>query len=259
MANKKTSNPDNFADLVARLNQLSNYSPESERVAMMEAASQEPQVLDRKDVSLADIAKLAGIKEYEESISKDAENLVDRITKTDHEGDAVKSESVITQAIKESDADESIATKIRKDVTEESKRLDKIAQLETQLAELKMAEKDEATLDLEGFKSKFIEDITAFVKESEGSDLVELYNNFSQNQVDVNEDTFIVSTPETKEIIADAEKTDETPEEVIAEKEPSVEAPVEEEDMGEDVELEVATEQEPKEPKEVPYKDKLSD
>ena len=79
---------------------------------------------------------------------------------------------------------------------------------------------------------------------------------FSQNQVDVNEDAFIISTPETKEIIADAEKTDEAPEEVIAEKEPSVEAPVEEEDMGEDVELEVATEQEPKE---VPYKDKLSD
>ena len=213
MARKKTQS-DNFADLVARLKEMSNMTPEQERTELMEAASHEPKILDDKDVSLADIAKLAGIKEYEEpKISKKAEKLVESITAE------TKTESDITKAIKESDADDSMANQIRKEVTEETKRLDKIAELETQLAELKAEEKQDATLDLDTFRSRFIEEMTAFVKEAESNDLVELYNRFSENEVDMNEDSFIIKTPETKEVIADAEKAEAPEEEVLADAE----------------------------------------
>ena len=60
MAQEDTS----FRDLVARLNSMSNLTPEQERQSMMEAVGKAPKVLDDKEVTLADIAKLAGIKEY---------------------------------------------------------------------------------------------------------------------------------------------------------------------------------------------------
>ena len=213
MSTKKSADT-SFRDLVARLNAMSNMTPEEERASLMEAAGKAPKVLDDKDISLADIAKLAGIKEYEEpKISKKAEKLVESITAE------TKTESDITKAIKESDADDSMANQIRKEVTEETKRLDKIAELETQLAELKAEEKQDATLDLDTFRSRFIEEMTAFVKEAESNDLVELYNRFSENEVDMNEDSFIIKTPETKEVIADAEKAEAPEEEVLADAE----------------------------------------
>ena len=86
MAQKKPYN-DNFADLVARLNAMSNMTPDQERSELMEAASAEPKVLDEKDVSLADIAKLAGIKEYVESakVSKKAQRMVESAYETNPE------------------------------------------------------------------------------------------------------------------------------------------------------------------------------
>jgi hypothetical protein len=60
MAQEDTS----FRDLVARLNAMSNLTPEEERMQMMESVGKAPKVLDDKEVTLADIAKLAGIKEY---------------------------------------------------------------------------------------------------------------------------------------------------------------------------------------------------
>jgi len=65
MSTKKSSD-NSFADLVKRLNAMSNMTPEQERASLMEAARSEPKVLDDKDITLADIAKLAGIKEYTE-------------------------------------------------------------------------------------------------------------------------------------------------------------------------------------------------
>ena len=81
MSTKKSADT-SFRDLVARLNAMSNITPEEERAQLMEAAKQEPKVLDDKDISLADIAKLAGIKEYVEpvQVSKKAEKLVESIT-----------------------------------------------------------------------------------------------------------------------------------------------------------------------------------
>ena len=109
-----------FRDLVARLNAMSNITPEEERAQLMEAAGKAPKVLDDKDITLADIAKLAGIKEYVEpaKISEKAEKLVESITAEP------KSESVITKAIKESDADDSLrnTTSIKKEVNEEVNR-----------------------------------------------------------------------------------------------------------------------------------------
>tara|TARA_Y100001938_G_scaffold148942_1_gene234181 strand:- start:1220 stop:2071 length:852 start_codon:yes stop_codon:yes gene_type:complete len=213
--NKSTDN--SFADLVARLNAMSNITPEEERASLMEAAKHEPKILDDKDISLADIARLAGIKEYTEApkVSEKAEKLVESITKEEEP----KKESDITKAIKESDADDSIATNIKKAVNEESKRLDKIAELETQLAELKAEQKEEQTYDSKSFREVIAKDIAEYIKNAEESQLVELYNTFSDNEAVYNEEqkSILVKTPETTEIIADAEKA-EAPEEVVQEK-----------------------------------------
>ena len=120
MSTKKSADT-SFRDLVARLNAMSNITPEEERAQLMEAAGKAPKVLDDKDISLADIAKLAGIKEYVEptKVSEKAEKLVESIVAEP------KAESVITKAIKESDADTSLATSIKKEVNEEVNRLEK--------------------------------------------------------------------------------------------------------------------------------------
>ena len=206
------STNNSFADLVKRLNSMNNMTPDQERAELMEAANKAPKVLDDKEVTLADIAKLAGIKEYVEPVkhSKKAQKMVESIVAEP------KAESVITKAIKESDADESLATSIKKAVTEETKRLDKIAELETQLAELKAQEKEDATMDDKAFREAFTKEITEYVKEAEATDLVELYNKFSANEVEMNEENFTIKTPETAEVIADAEKAEAPEEEVIA-------------------------------------------
>ena len=212
MARKDTSN-NSFADLVARLKAMSDITPEQERSQLMEAARQEPKILDDKELSLSDIAKLAGIKEYVEApkVSKEAEKLVESIT-TD------KTESDITKAIKESDADDSISTAIKKSVTEESNRLDKIAELEAQLAELKSEQKEEQTYDSKSFREVITKDIAEYVKNAEDSQLVELYNTISDNEAVYNEEqkSILIKTPETTEIIADAEKAEQPEDEVIA-------------------------------------------
>ena len=205
---------DNFADLVARLNKMGNMTPEQERKSLMESASAEPRLLDEKDVSLADIAKLAGIKEYIEpvKVSKKAKRLVEEITKP---------QSSIGKAIEESD--DSISAGIKKAVTEEAKRLDKITELETQLAELKAEQKEEQTYDSKAFREVISTDIAEYIKNAEETQLVELYNTFSDNEAIYNEEqkSILVKTPETTEIIADAEEA-EAPEEneVVQEKEP---------------------------------------
>ena len=223
MSTKKSADT-SFRDLVARLNAMSNITPEEERAQLMEAAKQEPKVLDDKDISLADIAKLAGIKEYVEpvQVSKKAEKLVESMT------DEPKAESVITKAIKESDADTSIATTIKKEVNEEVNRLDKIAELEAQLAELKAEQKEEQTYDSKSFREVVGKDIAEYIKSAEDSQLVELYNTISDNEAVYNEESssILVKTPETTEIIADAEKA-EAPEEeqVIADAERNTSEP----------------------------------
>ena len=211
-----STSDNSFRDLVARLNAMNNVTPEEERAQLMEAAGKAPKVLDDKEVSLADIAKLAGIKEYVEPVkhSKKAEALVESITKEP------KAESVITKAIKESDADDSIATNIKKAVNEESNRLDKIAELEAQLAELKTEQKEEQTYDSKGFREVITKDIAEYVKNAEDSQLVELYNTISDNEAVYNEESssILIKTPETTEIIADAEKAEAPEEDQIDEK-----------------------------------------
>ena len=211
----RNSEDNSFRDLVARLNAMSNQSPEQERASLMESVGKAPKVLDDKEVSLADIAKLAGIKEYIEPIkvSKKAQKLVEDITKEP------KVESSIAKAIAESDADDSISTNIKKAVTEESNRLDKITELEVQLAELKSQEKEDATMDEKTFREAFINDVTTYAKDADANELVELYNKFSENEVEMNENNFLIKTPETKEVIADAEaKEAEAEAEVVQEK-----------------------------------------
>ena len=221
MAQKESSNT-SFSDLVARLKDMSNMTPEQERKELMEAANSEPKVLDDKDISLADIAKLAGIKEYVEptKVSPKAKKLVESIAEP-------KTESVITKAIKESDADTSIATTIKKEVTEETNRLDKIAELEAQLAELKSEQKEEQTYDSKSFREVITKDIAQYIKDAEESQLVELYNTFSDNEAVYNEEqkNILIKTPETTEIIADAEKAEAPEEEVIADAERNTSEP----------------------------------
>jgi uncharacterized protein (UPF0335 family) len=192
-------------------------------------------VLDDKDISLADIAKLAGIKEYVEPapVSKKAEKLVESITAEP------KQESSIAKAIKESDADDSIATSIKKEVNEEVNRLEKIAELEAQLAELKTEQKDEQTYDSKAFREVITKDIAEYVKNAEDSQLVELYNTISDNEAVYNEESssILIKTPETTEIIADAEKA-EAPEEVLADAERNTSEPHKPEAKADDKEAE---------------------
>jgi len=201
MAHNKTEDT-SFRDLVARLNAMSNVTPEQERQSLIESVGQAPKVLDDKEVTLADIAKLAGIKEYVAPVkhSKKAEKMVESIIAEP------KLESSIAKAIKESDADVSISKQIKEAVTKESSRLDKIAELEQQLADLKMAEKEDATMDDKAFREAFVSEIAEYAKEAEAGELVELYNKFSANEVEMNENEFTIKTPETAEIIADAEQ-----------------------------------------------------
>jgi hypothetical protein len=201
MAHNKAEDT-SFRDLVDRLNSMNNLTPEQERKSLIESVGQAPKVLDDKEVTLADIAKLAGIKEYVEPVkhSKAATKMVESIVAEP------KVESSIAKAIAESDADVSISKQIKEAVTKESSRLDKIAELETQLAELKMAEKEDATMDDKAFREAFVSEITEYAKEAEANELVELYNKFSANEVEMNENDFTIKTPETAEIIADAEQ-----------------------------------------------------
>ena len=200
---------DDFAKLVKRLNKLSDFSPEQERQELLEAAKKEPRVLDDRSISLADIAKLAGIKEFKEptKISAKAEKLIESIT---------GEKSDITKAIEESD--NSIAGKIIKEAKKVSNRLDKIAELEAKLAELKAEQKQEQTYDAKTFREVVQKDIQEYIRSCDESALVELYNNISDNEAVYNEESsnILVKTEETKEIIADAEKLEQ---EVIAEKE----------------------------------------
>jgi len=100
----------------------------------------------------------------------------------------------------------------------ESNRLYKIAGLEQQLADLKTQEKEDAVMDADTFKSAFINDISEYVKEADPSALVNVYNSFSQNKVEMDENSnFIMTTPENAEIIADAGNIEpEGDEEVVA-------------------------------------------
>ena len=200
---------DDFAKLVKRLNELSDFSPEQERQELLEAAKKEPRVLDDRQISLADIAKLAGIKEFREptKITPKAEKLIESIT---------GEKSDITRAIEESD--KSIAGRIIKEAKKVSNRLDKIAELEAKLAELKAEQKQEQTYDAKTFREVVQKDIQEYIRSCDESALVELYNNISDNEAIYNEESsnILVKTEETKEIIADAEKLEQ---EVIAEKE----------------------------------------
>ena len=230
------STDNSFRDLVKRLNAMSNITPEEERAQLMEAAGKAPKVLDDKEVSLADIAKLAGIKEYVEPVkhSKKAKALVESIT------EEPKSESSITKAIKESDADDSIATSIKKEVNEEVNRLEKIAELEAQLAELKTEQKEEQTYDSKSFREVITKDIGEYIKNAEDSALVELYNSISDNEAVYNEESssILIKTPETTEIIADAEKAEAPEDEVIADAERNTSEPHRPEAKADDKEAE---------------------
>ena len=192
MANKYQ---DNWLEVIKRLQELSNVSPEEERQQLLEAAKQEPKILDDKEITLADIAKLAGIKEYTAPVvSKKAEALIESITRDD-----TKTESRITQAIRESDADDSISATITKTVTEDSKRLDTIAELEAKLAELKAEQKAEQTYEADQFREVIAKDIKEYIKTAEAAELVELYNSISDNEAVYNEESssILIKTEDT--------------------------------------------------------------
>ena len=105
--------------------------------------------------------------------------------------------------------------------------LDKIAELEAQLAELKTEQKEEQTYDSKGFREVITKDIAEYIKNAEEAQLVELYNTISDNEAVYNEEqkSILIKTPETTEIIADAEKAEAPEEEVIADAERNTSEP----------------------------------
>ena len=93
-------------------------------------------------------------------------------------------------------------------------------------------------MDVKAFREAFMNEITEYVKQAEGNDLVELYNKFSANEVEMHEDSFTIKTPETAEIIADAEKAEAPEEEVIADAERNTSEPHRPEAKADDEEAE---------------------
>lgn len=180
-----TKNTDNWLDIVQRLNEMSNMTPEEERAELMEAARQEPRILDDKDVTLADIAKLAGIKEFQKDteVSEKAEKLIESIEKES------MGESIITQAINEADAEEkTLEQEITQAVKGESKRLDQIAELEAKIEELKSQEIEENTYDPEKFKEKLRELLEYFLKNANTDQMVDMYKMIADENIKVSED-----------------------------------------------------------------------
>ena len=131
------------------------------------------------------------------------------------------------------------------------------------MAELKTEQKEEQTYDSKSFREVITKDIAEYIKGAEDTALVELYNTISDNEAVYNEESssILIKTPETTEIIADAEQADAPEEEVVAEKEDEGQEHTHddgtththeggdkehthddeatEEDMGEEIELEV--------------------
>ena len=199
------------------------YTPSLQKLRKPSISLNTPQKVTKKQ---------KGVKKPK--VSKKAKKLVESIT----------GESSITKAINEADQNDSISSLIRKEVKEESNRLDKIAELEAQLAELKSEQKDEQTYDSKSFKEVITKDIQEYIEKAEDSQLVELYNTISDNEAVYNEESssILIKTPETSEIIADAEKQEAPDEAVVQEKEPQPEAPIETEDEEPQIETDSADE-----------------
>ncbi len=81
------------------------------------------------------------------------------------------------------------------------------------MAELKTEQKEEQTYDSKSFREVISKDIAEYVKNAEDPQLVELYNTISDNEAVYNEESssILIKTPETTEIIADAEEAGEVP------------------------------------------------
>ena len=166
---------------------MSNITPEQERQELMEAAAQEPRILDDRDVSLADIAKLAGIKEYVEpvKVSKKAEQLIESIVGEKK----VTEQSAITKIIEEADKNkESMGKKMEQEGQKLSKRLEQIAELEEKIAELKTQEIEENTYDPEKFKGKLRELLEYFLKNANMDQMVDMYKLIADENIKVGED-----------------------------------------------------------------------
>ena len=108
--------------------------------------------------------------------------------------------------------------------------------METQLAELKAEQKEEQTYDAKSFREVVGTDMQEYIAKANETELVELYNAVSDNEAVYNEESssILVKTPETSEMIADAEQAEQPDEEVVAEKESDDEEEDKEEDEDED-------------------------
>ena len=100
----------------------------------------------------------------------------------------------------------------------ESKRIDQIAGLEAQLADLKVQERQDAMMDDESFRTAFIEGMSAWAAEADASTLVDVYNKFSnESKVQMEDDQFLLITKENAKVIQDAnDQAPEGDEEVVA-------------------------------------------
>ena len=103
----------------------------------------------------------------------------------------------------------------------ESKRIDQIAGLEAQLADLKVQERQDAMMDDESFRKAFIEGMSAWAAEADASTLVDVYNKFSnESKVQMEDEKFLLITKENAKVIQDAnDQAPEGDEEVVADDE----------------------------------------
>jgi hypothetical protein len=184
-----------FRDLVAHLKTISSLDNIQEEAQLRGAATASAHAdLPNIPTTKEDITKLAGVKpalmENKKIIIDDWNKKQSIKENKEEEGRPSPAKptgkSSITDVIEQTDY--SLEAKLTRVGITEAKRLEKIADLEKQIAELKSQEIEENTYDIEKFKNKVKESLENFLKEATADQLVELYGMISDEDVSITED-----------------------------------------------------------------------
>ena len=184
-----------FRDLVAHLKTISDLDNIQEEAQLRGAATAGAHAdLPNIPTTKEDITKLAGVKP---ALMENKQIIIDdwnkkQTIKEDKEEEGRPSpanptgKSAITDIIEQTDY--SLEAKLTQVGIKEAKRLEKIADLEKQIAELKSQEIEENTYDPEKFKVKLRELLEYFLKNANMDQMVDMYKMIADENIKVGED-----------------------------------------------------------------------
>ena len=184
-----------FRDLVAHLKTISSLDNIQEEAQLRGAATAGAHAdLPVIPTTKEDITKLAGVKP---ALMENKNIIIDdwnkkQTIKEDKEEEGRPSpanptgKSAITDIIEQTDY--SLEAKLTQVGINETKRLEKIADLEKQIAELKSQEIEENTYDPEKFKGKLRELLEYFLKNATMDQMVDMYKMIADENIKVGED-----------------------------------------------------------------------